>query len=89
MVVPCSRWVRTAVRTSCAVPAVKDAPPPPWLCMSTKPGTSVWPVRSTAMADSGTGPSGPAVMRVPSTVIRPPSTTPDGSTTRAPVSTVR
>ena len=31
-----------ALRTSCAEPE-KEAPPPPWLCRSTKPGTSQWP----------------------------------------------
>ena len=30
VVVPCARWVRMPVRTSSAVPAEKEAPPPPW-----------------------------------------------------------
>ncbi|CAM5336423.1 hypothetical protein SCALM49S_01638 [Streptomyces californicus] len=55
VVVPCSRCVRMPVRTSSAVPEVKEAPPPPWLCMSTKPGTTQWPVRSTVRASSVCG----------------------------------
>ena len=41
VVVPCRRWVWMPLRISSTVPEVKEAPPPPWLWMSTKPGTSV------------------------------------------------
>src|SRR5690606_1895245 len=42
-VVPCIRWVATNVPTSSGSAPVTLAPPPPWLCMSTNPGTSQCP----------------------------------------------
>ena len=45
---PCSRWVWMPLSISSTVPEVKEAPPPPWLCMSTKPGTTQWPRTSSA-----------------------------------------
>ncbi len=38
VVVPCRRWVWMPLRMSSAEPEVKEAPPPPWLWRSTKPG---------------------------------------------------
>lgn len=41
VVVPWFWWVRMPLSTSSIVPEVNEAPPPPWLWMSTKPGTRV------------------------------------------------
>ena len=56
VVVPCRRWVWMPLRTSSGVPEVKEAPPPPWLWRSTKPGTSQWPDD----VDDGGRPPGPS-----------------------------
>ena len=39
VVVPCPAWKRAMARTA-ASPAMASAPPPPWTCRSTKPGTT-------------------------------------------------
>ncbi len=84
VVVPCRRCVSTPRRTSSAVPPAKEAPPPPWLWRSTKPGTTQWPDTSTTSAPGGAV----SAIRVPSTITRPSSTVPVGSTTRAPARTL-
>lgn len=90
VVVPCLRWVPMTVSESSWVPAEKEAPPPPCTCMSTKPGTIQWPVRSSVSPGAAPSPgASAATRRRPSTVSPPSSRTPPGSTTRAPVSTVR
>ena len=61
VVVPWVRWVWMPLRMSSAVPEVKEAPPPPWLWRSTKPGTSQWPVTSMTWVFSGAR----SVIRVP------------------------
>ena len=50
LVVPCRAWKEARRRTS-ASPRIVSAPPPPWTCRSTKPGTTSGAV-SSAAADS-------------------------------------
>gem|GEM_PF-6911640 len=90
VVLPCPRWNSAALRAWSPVPSVKEAPPPPCTCMSTKPGSSQWPRRSATRTPgarrSRPSPGPTASMRAPATVIQPGLSTPSGVTTRPPAS---
>src|SRR5665647_3406239 len=88
VVVPCARCSRIATRASPGVlTSGKPAPPPPWLCTSTSPGSRVDGV-SAAPGASGqpcrpAAPAGPTQAIVsPSTTTTPSSITAVGVTTR-------
>lgn len=64
VVVPFVRWVCAAVRAASG-PSANVAPPPPWQCMSTKPGARIRPRTSITGVPAGGAPP-------PTSRIRPP-----------------
>ncbi len=82
-VVPWARCVAMTVTASAGSPVVKAAPPPPWQCWSTKPGTRV-PRRCRSAGAGGVPPPAP-VTRSPLVSTQPGSTSPAGRATRSAV----
>src|SRR5699024_1644070 len=74
-----------AVRSCCGSVEVKEPPPPPWQCTSTKPGTSQHPDRSTVVAPGAAAPVRTSWIRPSDTCTDVSVRTPSGVTVRAPV----
>ena len=62
VVVPWPRWNAAAARASSGSPVVKVCPPPPWTCMSTKPGSDPGRVRSASAAAAAADRGDPAAL---------------------------
>src|SRR5262245_32165562 len=88
VVVPCATWVSSTRATAAGEPPSNIAPPPPWTCTSTNPGTTR--PGSDHEGRSGGVPVPTANTRSPSMTTQPSTTIPVGSasapaeTTRAP-----
>ncbi len=83
VVVPCAAWKAATRRASSWSPEGKEPPAPPWVWMSTKPGTTYRPAR--LCPSRGAWPWPMWVTR-PSSMVIQPSCTPSGVTTRASAS---
>ena len=84
VVVPRCRWNRAAALTSSGSVVANDAPPPPWQCTSTSPGSTV-PIGAGSPGAAGRT----ARTRAPSSSTTASSSTSSPSTTRPRSSVTR